>query len=28
MPEMPPHKRNWRCPECGVEHEVWGATEQ
>ncbi|MHA3729659.1 RNA-guided endonuclease InsQ/TnpB family protein, partial [Yersinia enterocolitica] len=21
MPEMPLHKRIWRCPECGVEHD-------
>ncbi len=21
MPEMPLHKRIWRCPECGIEHD-------
>lgn len=21
MPEMPLHKRIWRCPECGAEHD-------
>lgn len=21
MPEMPLHKRTWRCPECGAEHD-------